>query len=55
MARGKQNYHIIVHGDTNQAISDFYAGIIKQVIVSNNLNSQDINTYINKYKKVFNS
>ena len=55
MGRGKQNYHIIVHGNTNQALSDFYAGIIKQVIVSNNLNSQDTNTYINKYKKVFNS
>ena len=55
MARGKQNYHIIVHGDTNQAISAFYAGIINQVVLSNNLNSQDTDKYINKYKKIFNS
>ena len=55
MARGKQNYHIVVHGDTNQAISIFYASIIKQFVTSNNLNSQDTDKYINKYKKIFTS
>lgn len=53
MARGKQNYHIVVHGDVNKSINSFYANIIKQATISNNLTSQDVSKYIDKYIKIF--
>lgn len=53
MARGKQNYHIVVHGDINQSISSFYANIIKQVSTNNNMSSQDVSKYVDRYIKVF--
>ena len=53
MARGKQNYHIVVHGNINQSISSFYANIIKQVLMSNNMSLQDVSKYVNRYIKIF--